>query len=240
MAAKPLVLVVDDEPGILRLLQLELTGQEFDVVIAHDGAEALRVAEDRRPDIVVADIVMPNMDGLELMRRLREHKGMPVILLTARVNNQDKVLGLELGADDYLAKPFNPRELSARVRAVLRRGVADEGRSIIEVADLKIDLDRRLVTRGDKLIQLTGTEWRLLEQLATNAGRVMFSRELLARVWSDEFRDELQYLRGWISSLRKKIEVSASKPRIIRTVSGVGYLLDLNGIGEPSDTARKD
>jgi len=228
MAAEPLVLAVDDEAGILRLIKLELSSQGFRVVVAEDGAEALRIAEQQRPDIVVLDIIMPRMSGLEVMRRLRERTSVPVILLSAKDHDEDKVRGLEMGADDYLAKPFNPEELSARVRAVLRRGFrpAAGGENVVRASGVEIDLDRRLVKREGEAVSLTRTEWMLLQQLAANAGRVMLNTELLTKVWGPEYRDDLQYLRVWVSRLRSKLEADPANPTIIRTLQGIGYLLN--------------
>jgi two-component system KDP operon response regulator KdpE len=231
MTVDPLILAVDDEAGILRLIKLELSSQGFRVVVANDGEEALRIAEQQRPDIVVLDILMPDMTGLEVMRRLRERTQVPVILLTGKDHDEDKVRGLELGADDYLVKPFNPDELSARVRAVLRRAVAPgsgAGNTVntVTVANVEIDLNRRLVKKDGQVISLTRTEWMLLQHLATNAGRVMLNAELLSKVWGPEYRDDLQYLRVWISRLRSKLEADPSKPAIIKTLPGIGYLLD--------------
>jgi len=228
MTVDPLILAVDDEAGILRLIKLELSSQGFRVVVANDGEEALRIAEQQRPDIVVLDILMPDMTGLEVMRRLRERTQVPVILLTGKDHDEDKVRGLELGADDYLVKPFNPDELSARVRAVLRRAVApgSGAGNTVTVANVEIDLNRRLVKKDGQVISLTRTEWMLLQHLATNAGRVMLNAELLSKVWGPEYRDDLQYLRVWISRLRSKLEADPSKPAIIKTLPGIGYLLD--------------
>jgi len=228
MTVDPLILAVDDEAGILRLIKLELSSQGFRVVVANDGEEALRIAEQQRPDIVVLDILMPDMTGLEVMRRLRERTQVPVILLTGKDHDEDKVRGLELGADDYLVKPFNPDELSARVRAVLRRAVApgSGAGNTVTVANVEIDLNRRLVKKEGAVISLTRTEWMLLQHLATNAGRVMLNAELLSKVWGPEYRDDLQYLRVWISRLRSKLEADPSKPAIIKTLPGIGYLLD--------------
>jgi len=228
MAAEPLVLAVDDEAGILRLIKLELSSQGFRVVVAEDGAEALRIAEQQRPDIVVLDIIMPRMSGLEVMRRLRERTSVPVILLSAKDHDEDKVRGLEMGADDYLAKPFNPEELSARVRAVLRRGFrpAAGGENVVRAGGVEIDLDRRLVKREGEAVSLTRTEWMLLQQLAANAGRVMLNTELLTKVWGPEYRDDLQYLRVWVSRLRSKLEADPANPTIIKTLQGIGYLLN--------------
>jgi two-component system KDP operon response regulator KdpE len=189
------------------------------------------MAEQQRPDLVVLDIMMPDISGLEVMRRLRERSSVPIILLTAKDHDQDKVRGLDLGADDYLIKPFNPEELSARVRAVLRRGVrpADGEENVITIGDVEIDLSRRLVKKNGEVVSLTRTEWMLLQQLAANAGKVMLNTELLSKVWGPEYRDDLQYLRVWVSRLRGKLENEPSKPRLIKTLQGIGYLLDHEG-----------
>ena len=231
MAVEPLILAVDDEAGILRLIKLELSSQGFRVVVANDGEEALRLAEQQRPDIVILDIIMPEMSGLEVMRRLRERTSVPVILLTAKDHDEDKVRGLELGADDYLVKPFNPEELSARVRAVLRRGFrpAVGTENIVQAGTVEIDLNRRLVKKDGEVISLTRTEWMLLQHLAANAGKVMLNTELLSKVWGPEYRDDLQYLRVWVSRLRSKLEPDPANPMIIKTLQGIGYLLDAEG-----------
>jgi len=231
MSSEPLVLAVDDEAGILRLMKLELTAQGFHVVTAGSGDEALRLAEEQRPDVVLLDILMPEMTGLEVMRRLRERTDAPVILVTAKDSDADKVSGLEQGADDYIVKPFSLEELAARVRAVLRRAVGGQavGR-VIRAGDVEIDLSRRLVTRNGELMNLTRTEWLLLEHLAANAGRVILNAELLSKVWGPEYRDDVQYLRVWVSRLRHKLERDPSAPVIIKTRQGIGYMLD----AEPS------
>src|SRR5690606_36256406 len=210
---------------------LELATQGLRVITATDGEEGLRMAEQQRPDLIVLDIMMPDISGLEVMRRLRERSSVPIILLTAKDHDQDKVRGLDLGADDYLIKPFNPEELSARVRAVLRRGVrtADGEENLITVGDVEIDLSRRLVKKRGEVVSLTRTEWMLLQQLAANAGKVMLNTELLSKVWGPEYRDDLQYLRVWVSRLRGKLENEPSKPRLIKTLQGIGYLLDCEG-----------
>jgi len=243
MSTEPLVLAVDDEAGILRLIKLELTTQGFRVVTAASGEEALRIAEEQRPDIALLDIVMPEMTGLEVMRRLRERSSIPVILLTAKGSESDKVRGLELGADDYLAKPFSPDELSARVRAVLRRSVGSSAaENVVHVGSVEVDLNRRLVKRSGKIVTLTRTEWMLLQHLAANVGKIMLNAELLSKVWGPEYRDDLQYLRVWVSRLRRKLEDDPSKPRLIKTFQGIGYMLAVPGDEtaetEPSSVAE--
>ncbi len=223
----PLILVVDDDANILQFVKLELTSQEFRVATSQDGAEALKIVEEQRPDLVILDVVMPNMSGLEVMRRLRETSGVPIILLTGRNRDQDKVRGLDMGADDYLAKPFNPDELSARVRAILRRGHALDERPhpIVRNGNIEIDLVKRLVTKDGELVTLTRTEWLLLQYLATNAGRVIVNAELLTRVWGVEYSTDVQYLRVWISRIRHKLGEETANRTLIKTMPGVGYLL---------------
>ncbi len=226
MSTEPLLLVVDDEAGILRLMKLELSAQGFRVVTAGDGEAAVRLAEEHRPDAVLLDVMMPGLSGLEVMRRLRERSNVPVLLVTAKDKDTDKVRGLELGADDYIVKPFNPDELGARVRAVLRRMVAQDVEHVIRVADVEIDLNRRLVKKAGEPVALTRTEWLLLQHLAANAGKVMLNTELLTKVWGPEYRDDLQYLRVWVSRLRAKLEDTPSVPTIIKTLQGIGYMFE--------------
>jgi len=227
MPVEPLVLAIDDEPGILRLIRMELLSQGFRVITAAGGLEGVRADEAHQPDIVLLDIMMPDMDGLDVMRRLRERRDVPIILLTARGADADKVRGLESGADDYLAKPFSPDELSARVRALLRRCAAVDGANRqVHIGQLTIDLHRRLVLRDGRVVALTRTEWLLLQHLAANAGRVMLNSELLSKVWGPEYRGDLQYLRVWISRLRKKVERDPANPEIIKTFQGSGYMLE--------------
>jgi len=230
MSAKSVVLVVDDDPAILRLNKLELSGQGFSVLTAEDGEEALAIAEQHRPDIVVLDILMPNISGLEVMRRLRERTNIPVVLLSAKNHDEDIVSGLEMGADDYLVKPFNPEELTARVRAVLRRQSrpSDTVGSVVRAGDVEIDLERRLVFKNGEPVSLTRTEWLLLQSFAANAGKVMLNSELLTRVWGPEYVNDLQYLRVWVSRLRAKLEPDPSNPTIIRTRPGLGYVMTVN------------
>src|SRR5579863_9658184 len=233
---KPLVLVADDDHKILRLVRIELTAQGFAVMMAERGEEALEAAQRQRPDLIVLDIIMPGMDGLSVLRTLRETSGVPVILLTAKGTDTDKILGLELGADDYLPKPFNPEELTARVRAVLRRSQMREAPSngnTLVCGNITIDLARRTVFVNGKVVVLSRTEWQLLQQLCANAGRVMLHEDLLTRTWGAEYRDDIQYLRVWISRLRQKLEENPAEPKYIRTVQGIGYILEASPSGEP-------
>lgn len=226
---KPLVLVVDDDHKILRLLRIELSGQGFQVLMADNGPDAWDVVERQRPDLVLLDVMMPGVDGLDVLRRLRLTSAVPVILLTARGADADKITGLEMGADDYVAKPFNPEELTARVRAVLRRAQTREAPASSDklvCGNIVIDLMRRTVYVSGRPVVLSRTEWQLLQQLCANAGRVMLHEDLLSRTWGPEYRDDVQYLRVWISRLRQKLETDPSEPRFIRTVQGIGYVLD--------------
>ncbi len=229
MKNQPLVLVADDEPRITKLVAVTLADDGFRVVTASDGEEALRKAEEVRPDIVLLDLVMPDLDGIEVMRQLREWRPVPVILLTAKGSTADKAKGLDLGADDYIAKPFHPDELSARVRAVLRRAAGvSTGGGIVRIGDIEIDLERRFMTRGGKLVQLSRTEWLLLQHLAANAGKVVLHSELLTKVWGPEYRDDLQYLRVWVSRIRRKLGAEPGEPGPITTFQGIGYVLNVD------------
>ncbi len=225
MSTDPLILAIDDEPAILRLLKLELEDQGFTVVTAQNGEDALAVAQTNRPDLVLLDVLMPDISGLEVMRRLREQSDAPIVMVTAKDTDKDKVVGLDMGADDYVTKPFNPDELAARIRAVLRRGQGPASARVIAHGTLEIDLDSRLVRRDGEQVTLTRTEWLLLQVLAANAGRVMTNPELLSKVWGAEYRDDVQYLRVWVSRLRHKLEVNPSEPAIIKTMPGIGYML---------------
>ena len=228
MSTEPLVLVADDEVRITKLVSLALRDQGFRVVVAEGGRDALKKAEEYRPDVVVLDIVMPDLDGIEVMRELQERRPVPVILLTAKGSTADKAQGLDLGADDYVAKPFHPDELAARIRAVLRRASgASPSAGMLTFDDVEIDLERRIVRRDGELVQFSRTEWLLLQHLAANAGKVVLHTELLTKVWGPEYRDDLQYLRVWISRVRRKLGAEPGEPGRIKTLQGIGYLLDV-------------
>lgn len=226
---KPLVLVVDDEPAIVRLVRATLERDGVAVATASRGEEALTLVEQERPDLVVLDVMMPGIDGFETLRRMRAHSQVPVIMLTARVADADKIRGFQSGADDYLTKPFNPDELSARVAAVLRRSGAitrPSSSAVLAYPDVTIDLDRRRVTVSGNEVRLSRTEWELLSLLAANPGRVMLHAELLGRIWGPEFRNEVHYLRTWVSRLRSKLEPSDDAAPLITTFPGIGYRME--------------
>ena len=228
MVRKQLILVVDDDAAILRLVRTKLQAEGFWVLTGSNGQEALDAVEHERPDLVILDVMMPVVDGVEALRRIRQTSRVPVILLTARAGGADKVRGLDLGADDYITKPFDPDELAARVTAILRRaqGVTVPSAQLLRFPDAMVDLENRRVRVGDEDVALSRTEWELLAQLAHNPGRVMLHEELLARIWGPEFRDETYYLRTWISRLRKKLQSDRPGSVQITTFSGIGYRLE--------------
>ncbi len=220
------VLIVDDEPRMIRFIQLNLEHDGFEVYEATSGGEALKQLRDQMPDLILLDVMMPDLDGFDTLQMIREISTVPVIMLTAKGEEDDRVRGLELGADDYITKPFSPRELSSRVQAVLRRSEMPSAakHEMIEVADrLKIDFDRREVWVEGKLVKLRPTEFRLLYHLVQNAGWVVPHEQLLAKVWGYEYRDETHYLRLYINYLRQKLEKDPSNPKYILTERGVGY-----------------
>lgn len=239
---KQLVLVVDDEAPIVRLLRATLEADGFAVVTADRGETALAILDTERPDLVVLDVLMPEMDGFETLRRIRgqsQTPHVPVIMLTARTGDSDKLQGFQSGADDYVTKPFNPDELVARITAVLRRGGGSPATiaNVLHYPELTIDLQqRRVLVKGEEA-RLSRTEWALLGQLAGNPGRIMLHSELLSRIWGPEFRDEVQYLRTWVSRLRAKLEPDAEASSIISTFPGVGYRLEPP---RPENAGRQD
>ena len=220
------ILVVDDEPDLLRAVQFYLEDQGYLVFTAEHGREALEALRTRLPDLVVLDVRMPDMDGFEVLERIREASNVPVIMLTVQSEEHEKVRGLRLGADDYVTKPFSQRELAARIAATLRRAEqpAHLPKTEIVVDDyLRLDFDRNEVWAGGKRVSLTPTEYRLLYHLASNPGRVMTFESLLTRVWGWEYRDEDHYVRLYVSYLRQKLEPDPAHPRYILTEKGLGY-----------------
>jgi two-component system KDP operon response regulator KdpE len=223
MAAKTRLLVVDDDPQIQRMLRSQFAAREYEVEIAGSGEEALRAVGEFLPDLVLLDITMPGMDGLAVCRELREWSPVPVILLTAADAPQTKMTALDLGADDYLTKPFHMGELLARIRAVLRRAAASPTPPpVVQVHGLTIDLARREVRRGEQSIHLTRTEFELLRELVTHPDRVLTYGQLLDRVWGPEY-DDTHYVHVHVGNLRRKLEGGPTGPRLILSVPGVGY-----------------
>jgi DNA-binding response OmpR family regulator len=222
----PLVLIVDDEPRIIRFVQINLEMEGFRVIEAVNGLQALDQVREKMPDIVLLDVMMPEMDGFETLRMIRELSTVPVIMLTVRSSEDDKVRGLDLGADDYITKPFSPRVLVSRVRAVLRRfQVTNPIESTLLIIDdyLSVDLNTAEVIVGGERIKLRPTEFRLLRHLIENAGWTVPHSTLLSKVWGYEYKDAISYLRLYINYLRKKIEPDLNNPRYIFTERGMGY-----------------
>ena len=220
------ILVVDDEERMARFIRLNLEHDGFRVVEAHRGLEAIQQLRVAMPDVVILDVMMPDLDGFEVLKMIREISNVPVIMLTAKGEEDDRVRGLELGADDYVTKPFSPRELVSRVKAVLRRTEASGfgAKEVYEIDDrLKIDFGRREVWVEGKLVKLRPTEYRLLYHLVQNAGWVMTYDQLLSKVWGYEYRDEPHYVRLYINYLRQKLEKDPANPKYILTERGVGY-----------------
>ena len=220
------ILVVDDEPDVRALVRaaVELAPTPMDAVEAADGVSALAAIDTEKPDLVVLDLALPERDGFAVLSDIRSVSDLPVIVLTARGLEQDMIRGLELGADDYMTKPFSPRELVARINTVLRRAApVTQKRGTIERGDLRIDLAARRVTRGEREIRLTPTEYALLAELASHAGEALTHDALLTRVWGQEYRSETHYLKVYVARLRDKLEDEPARPRLIVTVRGVGY-----------------
>lgn len=223
------ILVVDDEERIVNFLRSKLKASGYEVLTASNGLEGLEQAQAQEPDLIVLDLLMPKMDGLDMLKELRSYSAVPVIILTAKDADTDRIKGLQLGADDYLPKPFNPDELVARIEAIRRRLEPGERHKIPEVFNLgriTIDFKKHRVLVGDEEKYLTRTEWLLLSQLANNAGRLMLYNDLLTKVWGPEYRDDLQILRTCISRLRSKLENDPNDPKLIRTISKTGYIID--------------
>jgi two-component system KDP operon response regulator KdpE len=219
------VLVVDDESRMVEFITMNLELEGFRVVRAANGSEALEKASKEHPDLVLLDIMMPEMDGFETLQALRETSSVPVIFLTAKSEEVDRIKGLDLGADDYITKPFSPRELVSRIRAVLRRTepAAVTSSEIVVDDELRVNFNqRKVIVRGQE-VRLRPTEYRLLYQLVTNAGRLLTHEVLLSRVWGAEYRDEDQYVRLYITYLRQKIEKDPKNPKYILSERGLGY-----------------
>ena len=218
------ILVVDDEKKIVDIVKAYLERDGYKVIVAYDGRLALQMARSESPELIVLDLMLPEVSGWDVCRSLRTESNVPIIMLTARDDDSDKIVGLELGADDYVVKPFNPKELVSRVRAVLRRA---EGTAVktkrIEFADLSIDLERHEVKRGDRLVELTLTEFELLRVLAEAPGRVYSRMQLLDKVQGSAYEGYERTIDSHIKNLRKKVEIDPERPKYVITVRGVGY-----------------
>jgi two-component system alkaline phosphatase synthesis response regulator PhoP len=217
------VLVVDDEPRIATIAADYLRHAGYTVIVAGDGMQALELARSRRPDLVVLDLGLPRLDGLEVARRLRAETAVPIVMLTARVEESDRLLGLELGADDYVTKPFSPRELVARVKAVLRRTDQRGADGVLRLGDLTLDTSRLRVSRGEQAIDLTPTEFQLLAVLARHPGRVFTRAQLLDAVRGEAGESFDRAIDAHVKNIRRKLEPDTRDPRYILTVYGVGY-----------------
>ncbi len=219
------ILVVDDEPHIRLTLAANLTARGYEVDTAADGAEALALARAAPPDAAIVDLGLPGIDGNEVIRRLRDWSAAPVIVLSVREREADKVLALDIGADDYVTKPFGMDELLARLRAALRRRGADEQEGVVDAGRLQIDLKATRATVDGEPVHLTPIQWRILAALARNLGRLVSQRELLQAVWGPQYESETYYLRVYMTQLRRKLEIDPARPRHLITESGMGYRL---------------
>ncbi|KAA2253605.1 response regulator [Solihabitans fulvus] len=219
------VLVVDDEPQIVRALRINLSARGYQVLTAHDGTAALRAAAEGRPDVVVLDLGLPDVDGTEVIAGLRGWTSVPIIVLSARTDSTDKVEALDAGADDYVTKPFGMDELLARLRAAVRRSAAgaDDEVAVIEAASFTVDLAAKKVLRDGAEVHLTPTEWGVLEVLVRNRGRLVAQKQLLQDVWGPAYATESHYLRVYLAQLRRKLEPEPSHPRHLLTEPGMGY-----------------
>ena len=225
MSNAPHILVIDDEPQILRAIRTILSEKQFRVTTASRGEEGLTLAAANEPDLIILDLGLPDMDGVEVCSRLREWTQTPIIILSVRDSERDKVAALDMGADDYLTKPFGIEELLARVRVALRHAANRKGEpsKVVKAGTLMIDLARHIVKRGDEEVKLTGIEHRLLAYLAAHHDRVLTHQSILSQVWGPEDADHTEYLRVYMRQLRKKLEVDPERPQYILTEPGIGY-----------------
>ena len=221
------IVVIDDETQIRRFLRVSLEANGYHVHEATKGEEGIVKTAQIRPDLVILDMGLPDMDGLDVLRRLREWTKTPVIVLTVRDSDRDKVIALDSGADDYLTKPFSTDELMARIRVAIRHAAPPEELQVFQSGDLKVDLTRRIVTVKGDAVKLTPTEYALLRLLIQHAGKVLTHRQILREVWGREYENETHYLRVYFAQLRQKIETDPTRPGIILTEPGVGYRLSV-------------
>jgi two-component system KDP operon response regulator KdpE len=223
------IVVIEDEPKLSRLVKISLEAEGFTVFTASDGKTGLKLVEEKAPSLVILDILLPGeMDGFEVARTIRSFSDVPIIILSSRTSESDKLEGFRAGVDDYVTKPFSCPELNARVKALLHRAslaASHQTTPRFTVGDLEVDFAKRRVFLGGNEVQLTQTEYRVLQYLAQNAGKVLLHEEILGRVWGPEYRDEYQYLRNYISNLRRKIEPDPANPQYILSKPGIGYCM---------------
>jgi two-component system KDP operon response regulator KdpE len=217
------VLVVDDDPAMRRTLSINLRARDYEVETAGDGRSALQVVDERMPDVVLLDLGLPDLDGIAVLTQLRSFSQVPVIVVSARTESDDKVEALDLGADDFITKPFSIEELLARVRATSRRVGREEPDLVVEVGDLRLDLTDSRATRDGEEIHLTPTEWRIVEVLGRRRGRLVRQAELLTAVWGPKYDTQTNYLRVHMASIRRKLEVDPGRPALFLTEPGMGY-----------------
>ena len=217
------ILIADDDPQILRALRITLAARGYEVVTASDGREALRLAADAHPDIIVLDLGMPGLTGIQVIEGVRGWSTVPILVVSGRSDSLDKVLALDAGADDYVTKPFAADELLARIRALARRTPSATDEPVVSFGDVTVDLAARSVSRAGAAVRLTPTEWRLLEVLVRNPDRLVTRETLLTEVWGPQYTTDTGYLRLYLGQLRKKLEPQPSKPRFLLTEAGMGY-----------------
>ena len=217
------ILIADDDPQILRALRITLSASGYDVITAGDGREALRAAADKHPDLIVLDLGMPGLTGIEVIEGVRGWSSMPILVVSGRSDSLDKVEALDAGADDYVTKPFAADELLARIRALGRRAPTAVDEPVVTFGDVAVDLAAHVVTRAGAPVRLTPTEWRLLELLVRNPDRLVTRETLLTEVWGPQYTTDTGYLRLYLAQLRKKLEAEPSKPRHLLTETGMGY-----------------
>jgi two-component system KDP operon response regulator KdpE len=225
------VLVIDDEPSILRALRINLSARDYQVSTASDGASGLAAVAHDHPDVIILDLGLPDMEGVEVIRGVRGWTSTPIIVLSVWGQENQKVEALDAGADDYVTKPFGMDELLARLRAAIRRASPAPDEPVVVTDDFTVDLGAKRVSRADSDVRLTPTEWQLLEILVRNSGRLVTQRQLLKEVWGPAYETESNYLRVYVAQLRRKLEPEPSRPRYLLTESGMGYRFNAQGVG---------
>jgi two-component system, OmpR family, KDP operon response regulator KdpE len=225
----PFILVVDDEIQIRRFVRISLEAKGYRVYEVATGEEAILKVAQVRPELVILDIGLPDMDGFEVLRRLREWTAIPIIMLSVRDSDRDKIAALDMGADDYLVKPFSMEELMARIRVAQRHAQPQQDEPVFTSGDIQVDFARRLVTRGGEMVKLTPTEYALLRLMIQHAGKVLTHQQILKAVWGPEYAHETHYLRVYFAQLRQKLEADPTRPRLLLTEPGVGYRLSSIG-----------